>query len=84
MSQVGFCLQTMTMKKIRHQLNAVFGVDLSDRKEFLGLQVCRYNCAQHQLLPSSAFHFIYMLEPGCAQGCVHDPEPVLLVNYSLS
>ena len=36
----GCCLQTMTMKKIRHQLNAIFGVDLLDRKDFLGLQVC--------------------------------------------
>ena len=33
------CLQTMTMKKIRHQLNAIFGVDLSERKDFLGAQV---------------------------------------------
>ena len=33
------CLQTMTMKKIRQQLNAIFGVDLSDRKDFLGAQV---------------------------------------------
>jgi len=29
----------MTMKKIRHQLNAIFGVDVSDRKDFLSLQV---------------------------------------------
>ena len=29
----------MTMKKIRQQLNAVFKVDLSDRKEFLAAQV---------------------------------------------
>ena len=32
-------LQTMTMKKIRQQLNAVFKVDLSDRKDFLAAQV---------------------------------------------
>ncbi|KAL0040091.1 hypothetical protein WJX79_005960 [Trebouxia sp. C0005] len=32
-------VETMTMKKIRHQLNAIFGVDVSDRKDFLSLQV---------------------------------------------
>lgn len=32
-------VETMTMKKIRHQLNAIFGKDVSDRKDFLSLQV---------------------------------------------
>lgn len=43
----GCCLQTMTMKKIRHQLNAIFGVDLSDRKDFLAAQVCKQGTIHH-------------------------------------
>ena len=38
-------LQTMTMKKIRQQLNAVFGVDLADRKDFLAAQVQSRSCS---------------------------------------
>ena len=48
------CLQTMTMKKIRHQLNAIFGVDLSDRKDFLGAQVCKQKTTYCWVRPESS------------------------------
>lgn len=52
-------MQTMTLKKIRNQLNGIFKVDLSDRKDYLAAQVHTYKAHKSLLClpaPSSVWH----------------------------
>lgn len=72
----------MTMKKIRHQLNAIFGVDLSDRKDFLGLQVRKQSTILH-LVASGKLKYpnkpqlTTAVEQAYAEGCMHNFRRVL-------